>query len=62
MQNSKNDIRRQYLKQELNREYENIIIAIRGYIKDSKKYGFEPTDLQGMKDKAYKLSRQINSL
>lgn len=59
---TKENIKRQYQKQQLQKQYDNLNISIRGYIKDSKKYGFEPTDLEKMKQKSYELSKQINSL
>ena len=59
---TKENIKRQYQREQLQKQYDNLTISIRGYIKDSKTYGFEPTDLQEMKDKAQKLSKQINSL
>ena len=59
---TKENIKRQYQKQQLKKKYDNLTISIRGYIKDSKTYGFEPTDLEKMKQKSYELSKQINSL
>jgi len=45
---------------QLTKEYNNLILAIKGYIKDSKTFNFEPIELKSMMSKSQELSKQIN--
>ena len=45
---------------QLNKEYNNLILAIKGYIKDSKTFNFEPIELSSMMAKSQEISKQLN--
>ena len=45
---------------QLTKEYNNLILAIKGYIKDGKTFNFEPIELSSMMSKSQELSKQIN--
>ena len=44
---------------ELKAEYNNLIESTKGYVNDSKTFGFEPTELKQMQNKATELNKQI---
>ena len=48
-------------KNELLNDYKKITISIRGYLKDSKEFGFEPKDYEKMQKRANDLMEQINN-
>jgi hypothetical protein len=44
---------------QLTKEYNNLIASIKGYIKDSKTFNFEPIELKGMMAKSQEISKQL---
>jgi hypothetical protein len=44
---------------QLTKEYNNLIASIKGYIKDSKTFNFEPIELKSMMTKSQSLSKQL---
>lgn len=43
----------------LKKEHKELTVAIKGYIDDSKKFGFEPDELQQMKNKLREVQKKI---
>lgn len=48
--------------EELKKEYANLIESTKGYLKDSKTFGFKPIELVAMQLKATEISQQIKQL
>lgn len=43
----------------LKKEYKELVIAIKGYIVDSKEFNFEPTELPQMQNKLRKVQKKL---
>jgi uncharacterized protein (UPF0335 family) len=48
--------------QALEKEYNNLVQTIKGYLADAKTFGFEPTEYPQMQKKAAAIMQQLNKL